>query len=228
MSADTKIIRNFDALKETTTVNSTDNIIIGQKQGGRGGLIPRRIDIKAFATKFFSLSTVVALLCDFLEGAIGNVGTTVPIYNGFDNCIAQFNTLTAGTNITLDDTTTPGEIIINSTGGSSLPYKVYVATITQTGTAAPVPTVLQNTLSGTPLWIRNSIGDYIIKLTGEFTENKTTVLHNVVGFTNYLSIPTISVFWKDINNIGYQTLENGVFLDGQIATNATIEIRVYP
>jgi len=49
-----------------------------------------------------------------------------------------------------------------------------------------------------------------------------------VGFTNYLSIPTISVFWKDINNIGYQTLENGVFLDGQIATNATIEIRVYP
>lgn len=110
----------------------------------------------------------------------------------------------------------------------SLPYKVYVATITQTGTAAPVATVLQNTLGGTPLWIRNSVGDYIIKLTGEFTENKTTILHNVIGFTNYLSIPTVSVFWKDINNIGYQTLENGVFLDGQIATNATVEIRVYP
>ena len=33
-----------------------------------------------------------------------------------------------------------------------IPYKVYTALLTQTGTNAPVATVLENTLGGTPVW----------------------------------------------------------------------------
>lgn len=36
-------------------------------------------------------------------------------------------------------------------GNPLLPYKVYTALLTQTGTDAPVATVLENTLGGTPI-----------------------------------------------------------------------------
>lgn len=51
--------------------------------------------------------------------------------------------------------------------------KVYKALLTQSGTNAPVATVLVNTLSGTPVWTRSSEGAYIATLTGEFTSGKT-------------------------------------------------------
>jgi len=53
--------------------------------------------------------------------------------------------------------------------------KVYKALLTQTGTSAPVATVLVNTLSGTPVWSYNSVGQYILTLTGEFIATKTLV-----------------------------------------------------
>ena len=51
--------------------------------------------------------------------------------------------------------------------------KVYKALLTQSGTNAPVATVLVNTLSGTPVWSRVSIGYYKLTLSSEFTTNKT-------------------------------------------------------
>ena len=55
-------------------------------------------------------------------------------------------------------------------------YKVYTALLTQTGTDAPVATVLENTLGGTPVWYRNDVGSYIIELIGAFTTNKTIII----------------------------------------------------
>lgn len=52
-------------------------------------------------------------------------------------------------------------------------YKVYTALLNQTGTDAPVATVLENTLGGTVVWTRFSIGEYRGTLAGAFTENKT-------------------------------------------------------
>ena len=53
------------------------------------------------------------------------------------------------------------------------PYKVYTALLTQSGTNAPVATVLQNTLGGTVVWTRVSSGDYEGTLSSAFTSNKT-------------------------------------------------------
>ena len=50
--------------------------------------------------------------------------------------------------------------------------KVYRALLSQTGTNAPVATVLENTL-GNIVWTRDSAGTYFGTLTGAFLENKT-------------------------------------------------------
>ncbi len=54
--------------------------------------------------------------------------------------------------------------------------KVYRALLTQTGTDAPVATVLENTLGGTPVWGRSGAGIYPLTLEGCFTANKTFIL----------------------------------------------------
>ena len=43
----------------------------------------------------------------------------------------------------------------------SRPYKVYTALLTQSGTNAPVATVLENTLGGEIVWSRINPGDQI-------------------------------------------------------------------
>lgn len=54
-------------------------------------------------------------------------------------------------------------------------YKVYKALLSQTGTNAPVATVLENTLGGTVVWSYDSVGNYKATLSGAFTEGKTMV-----------------------------------------------------
>jgi hypothetical protein len=66
-----------------------------------------------------------------------------------------------------------GTNVSGGVGGSS--PKVYRALLTQTGTDAPVATVLENTLGGVPVWTREDVGRYVLTLNGCFTENKTFV-----------------------------------------------------
>ena len=53
----------------------------------------------------------------------------------------------------------------------TLPYKVYVAELSNfgAGTTAPVATIFQNTLSGAITWTRNDVGVYIGTLADAFT-----------------------------------------------------------
>jgi hypothetical protein len=53
--------------------------------------------------------------------------------------------------------------------------KIYRAWLTQSGTNAPVPTVLQNTLGGTPVWARSTTGIYTCTLANAFTDGKTII-----------------------------------------------------
>lgn len=50
-----------------------------------------------------------------------------------------------------------------------LPYKVYTALLSQSGTEAPVAVELENTLGGTVVWTRSGIGTYVGTLTGAFS-----------------------------------------------------------
>lgn len=106
------------------------------------------------------------------------------------------------------------------------PYKKYVALLTQTGTNAPVATVLENTLSGTPVWSRNTNGSYSLTLASEFVNGKTIVTGQMVDGSNlqFLAIDNNSNY---PNTIDFITQLSGVATDSQF-NNTYIEIRVYP
>lgn len=62
-------------------------------------------------------------------------------------------------------------------GSGSLSYKVYTFLLNQTGMAAPVPIVLQNTFTGALTWSRVVAGRYRVSSAAfEFTANKTWVV----------------------------------------------------
>lgn len=96
-----------------------------------------------------------------------------------------------------------------------LGYSSYVATLTQSGTSAPVATVMNNDL-GTITYARNSSGSYSVLSDGLFTNNKTVVL---MGETNEAANTYISIV--DENEIIINTSVDGVI------TKLSIEIRVY-
>jgi len=85
-----------------------------------------------------------------------------------------------GCNIT---STTKGEKG-DANSSSNLGYKVYVAILTQTGVSAPIASVLQNTLGGTPTFSYESTGDYKIILNGKLTASKRTVNFFISRYTD--------------------------------------------
>ena len=109
------------------------------------------------------------------------------------------------------------------TSTDSRPYKVYTALLSQSGTNAPVATVLENTLGGTVVWTRNSTGLYTGTLTGVFTGNKTTVLitqgNGQAIYSGYGDTST-----NYVNLLGHSFA--GIQLDN-LLNKTTIEIRVY-
>jgi hypothetical protein len=110
-----------------------------------------------------------------------------------------------------------------------LPYKVYSALITQSGTDAPTVTVLQNTLGGTIVWERADVGDYTGTLVGAFPANKTFCINGGVSINGgqmYLSRTSndlINMYSYLINfdDLAFPTSDN-------VIQGSSIEIRVYP
>lgn len=104
------------------------------------------------------------------------------------------------------------------------PSKRYIALITQSGTDAPVATVLRNTLSDAPVWARSSQGVYTLTLTGEFTVDKTltkaviTALGSGNEFQADLQRTSANVLTLSVRDFG------GNAIDG---FTAAVEIEVY-
>ena len=120
--------------------------------------------------------------------------------------------------------------ISDSVGAVVLPYKVYTALLTQTGTSAPVATILQNTLGGTPVWSRSGVGTYEITLAGAFPINKTvcflTIQNNdsdgrILGSMSYSGAPNADVRGFVIQNAATNSNTD------DLAALSCIEIRVY-
>jgi hypothetical protein len=113
-----------------------------------------------------------------------------------------------------------------------LPYKIYVATLTQSSTSAPTATVLENTLGGTVVWTRTGTGDYLATLSSAFTANKTIILTGpandisgpfpATGYRASTSTVVIKSFQPSSISIGQFDLSDGLL------TEYSIEIRVYP
>jgi hypothetical protein len=181
-----------------------------------------------------------------------NVGTGVEIYKGIDSIgrkeirrikstdnsvtITQNTTdidlsvavpngtetkIVAGTDITVTGQGTVGNpYMVTST---ARPYKVYTALLTQSGTNAPVATVLGDNTIGNIVWSRQAAGEYYGTLAGAFT-NPTLVfitpstggapaLISVAKLTNSV----VSLMCEDLNG------GNG---DGRLLSTP-MEIRVY-
>ena len=106
---------------------------------------------------------------------------------------------------------------------NSRPYKVYTALLTQSGTNAPVATVLENTL-GTVTFTRSSTGVYFVNSSGLFTEDKTFVIMGAganAGAINAINLINSSAF-----SIVTKALSTHSDADSA-NTKVAFEIRVY-
>lgn len=106
--------------------------------------------------------------------------------------------------------------------------KTYVALLTQSGTDAPVATVLENTI-GNIAWSRNAAGQYTGTLNGAFTPSKTVAF---IGSANDGDPATISASTKiGMNDVDSFSVLTGAILgstsDGLLLDTA-IQITVYP
>lgn len=116
-------------------------------------------------------------------------------------------------------------------------YKVYTALLTQSGTAAPVPTILENTIDNNLTWTYGSAGYYIITSTylksvymdktAVFIQTRGGGLFSVEAAVVYGAAPVL-VDYVAVNT--YEINNNDGLLNesvNNLLSNTLIEIRVY-
>ncbi len=130
---------------------------------------------------------------------------------------------TCGCNIT---STTKGEKG-DASSASTLGYKIYKALLTQTGTSAPVATILENTLGSVPAWSYTNVGIYACTLASAFTLDKTSCEINNTS----ISINTIqrdSANVVTINTCDIGAAPCSPTNDMLLSNKTTVTILVYP
>lgn len=111
-------------------------------------------------------------------------------------------------------------------GLDTRPYKVYTALLSQSGTSAPVATVLENTIGN--IWFDYSdVGNYYLYSDNQFTLNKT-------WYTRCIDLgtggPTYRATLFDNNDLNSMNIQSEINVDtpaNDILNNTPIEIRVY-
>jgi len=105
-------------------------------------------------------------------------------------------------------------------------YKVYTALLTQSGTDAPIATVLENTL-GDIVWSRGeTAGIYFATLSGAFTVNKTYIQCENTFDGTFRVVPAM----ESSSQPDVLAIYNRKILDNDIVDSidsAQVEIRVY-
>lgn len=202
-------------IKTSTTIVDTDLITLGTRDPNYiGGYQPTAISYGEFVN---SLS-----------------GAGVQSVTGLDT--DNTNPLYPIVKISVDGTTITGDGTPASPLIATVPtpsYKVYSALLTQTGTAAPVVTVVTNTL-GTVTIARVNPGRYSVTTSGLFTLNKTIISINTIttsagpygGYTGISDSGSTNVFYIDTAKvIGGGTIP-GVGADN-VLFRTPLEIKVY-
>ena len=124
-------------------------------------------------------------------------------------------------------------IVTEDTSGrsSARPYLVYKALLTQTGTSAPVATVIENTLGGAVVWSYQGVGSYNATLSGAFTENKTIFPSDgkiISGDVNTLLVKAISSRTNsNVVNLQSYDIVNDSAINSEL-DSFLFEILVYP
>ena len=132
-----------------------------------------------------------------------------------DDLLLGTQKTTSGTN----KTNPTKNFTVDSVVQAGLGYTVYTALVTQTGTNAPVATILKNNTGYTYTWARTAPGTYTITASGNaFTSNKTIVFYNLGEYAFSVGQP-----WTRTSDTVVTISLSG---DGRI-TNGSFEIRIY-
>ncbi len=110
--------------------------------------------------------------------------------------------------------------------GLGIGTKVYKALLTQTGTSAPVATVLVNTLSDTPVWSYVGVGDYELTLASEWTANKTVIIHKSI-ISDDVNYKLTSIYTSS-SVLNFKTFDTTTPSNDMLSNAETIIIEVYP
>lgn len=187
---------------------------------------------------FFSGSADIAcariILSDIFCNNISATGGGTVTLNG--NTVigdANTDTLTVTAAATFSEQVTIPTTPVASTDAASkayvdgiVGYSTYVARVTQSGTNAPVATVISNDTGLTFTWTRQGTGSYRVSPSSAFVVNKTWI--QMTG--GDLSSGTTSVSIKDISTTVASAV-NINLINGNVADNITaafVEIRIYP
>ncbi len=121
---------------------------------------------------------------------------------------------------------TPANWAINAGSGEvASEVKAYRAILNQTGTAAPVPTVIENTLGGAVVWAYEGPGIYSGTLSGAFPANKVFA---TIGDSPFGNVVKTLVYRANDNSLEVSTADaSSEGVNGGLF-NVPIEILVYP
>ncbi len=164
----------------------------------------------------------------------GQIGVESDVRNGvqtgtaqakFGDGVSRWNSLSywQPTSLQLSQT----QLTNLATTGTTNGVKVYRALLTQTGTDAPVATVLENTLGGTVVWTYNNDGTYIGTLAGAFPEGKVSQWSGICGNgADSSKVYAVSRDGSDDEIIAYSFASDSL-TNSRLSGNY-VEILVYP
>ena len=159
-----------------------------------------------------------------------------PIELYYDN-VKKFETTTTGITVTGTQSSFSGQVTIPTTPAAStdaasksyvdgiVGYTTYVARVAQTGTNAPVATIIANDTGLTFTWSYQGVGSYRVSPSSAFVVNKTWI--QMTG--GDVSVGTTMVTIKDIGT-AFASAINTNLINGNSAneiTAAFVEIRIY-
>jgi hypothetical protein len=106
--------------------------------------------------------------------------------------------------------------------------KVYRALLTQTGTDAPVATVLENTLGGVPIFSYSDVGSYVMTLTGVFLSGKTFITMGSIDVDNSADTGTLYLARLSNDVLALNSRDSTFTPRNEMFVNTAIQIIVYP
>jgi hypothetical protein len=106
------------------------------------------------------------------------------------------------------------------------PYKVYTALLSQSGTDAPVATVLENTLGGDIVWTRDMAGQYTGTLADAFLNKNVALFYNQDVSFNFPDEIKCRFTWIDDNTVVIETALNEILVD-DLLFYTSIKLEVY-
>jgi hypothetical protein len=216
----------LSSLPEATTIETDDLLYLVQSGESKRiqGANAASIAAPAITAHNIDTTSVHGIADTSLLSTSGSVNNLIASHNS----LATAHGLTANISAGLAGAASPGaDNVFATMADAGAAYKVYAVVLNQTGVNAPIATILENTLSGIPVWTRSNLGEYMCTLLGAFPPGKT-IIPNGGLITND---PSYVLYAKVSNDVVAISVLDGSLSPqelGNYASNFSFEIKVYP